>query len=93
MADDGMPLLAPNEQVKVFMCHGKNFEMSGAGAQSCAMAKCKRHFNISPKLKVKDPEGVIGGHCKNDGWSEKTNVYNIAAVGDKGNNQFMFTKA
>lgn len=93
-ADDGMPQLAADETVKVFYCHAKNIDMDGPMAESCALEKCKRHFKIPFMTKEQQfANGIIGGHCKRDGWSERRFAHNVAATGDSGDNRFMFSKA
>ena len=90
-AQDGMPFLQKNEQVKVFFCHGKTTLMSGEDAQTCALKKCLNYFKISSK-KTSTSAEIIGGKCKKDGWSER-NGYALAYTGNPGDNQFMFSKA
>ncbi len=93
-ASDGMPILSETEQVKVFVCHGKTKEMSGEQAESCALEKCKRFFKIDLNIKEsKVDDELIGNHCKRNGWSEIKNSYNIAAVGKRGDNRFLFSKS
>lgn len=89
-AADNLPEIKKGEQVRIFYCHGKNAVMSGPQAMQCAVDKCLRHFNL-PQHQVKGVE-IIGGHCKADSYSERKG-FSIGAVGEKGDNTFIFTKS
>ena len=89
-ADDGFPMLAKDEQTKMFYCSGNG---TGADALECAFKKCMTHFKAkNDNGKLKGQTTVYGGHCTKDGWSERKG-YALGYVGPKGDNQFLMSKA
>lgn len=93
-AKDGMPMLGPDEQAKVFVCHGKfdktksNPGMNGPDAENCAMQKCLAYYNMP----LNSSDKKAKAHCVRDGWAEKKG-WAIIVLGPKGDNNFMFSKA
>lgn len=61
-AEDGIPVIGPNEQVAVFTCTG---QMTGPSAMSCAVDKCLAHFKLPKSAEITNIANtvLVGGKC------------------------------
>lgn len=79
LAADGLPEIGPDERVSVFWCVAKTDTSTSQKLENCAIKLCRKFFG---------PPGI----CESNSYVMRPG-HTIIAVGPKGNNQYILSKA